>query len=271
MMDFDAYRQRIGFMDDAPPTLGTLSKLIARHAAAIPFENVDVLAGRVPALDLPSLHAKLVAGRRGGYCFEQNTLLMAVLQHLGFAVQGMEGRVRAGVPADVVTARTHMALRVTIDGQAWLVDVGFGALAPMAPLKLGVSDGEQEAGGGIYRFVDESRDDLLLQALTHEGWSDCYRLTPSLPHPIDYELGNWWVATHPGAMLRHNLLVARAVEGGRMTLFNHTLTVRRPQTAAPEQRTLSGKAEITDVLTAVFGLQIDAADLDAVMRCAGLS
>ena len=79
-------------------------------------------------------------------------------------------------------------------------------------------------------------------------------------------MGNWFVATHPSAMLRSNLLLGRAQAGdGRLTLFNNKLSLRQPQTAAPEERSLGSRAECIDVLADGFGLQLDAPDLDAVM------
>ena len=261
-IDFDAYMRRIAFDGPVTPTLETLSRLIERHAATIPFENIDVLAGRVPVLSSASLQEKFVLGRRGGYCFEQNSFFLAALRQAGFVVNALEARVRAGVPADVTTARTHMALRVTLDAEDRLVDVGFGGLAPTAPLKLSVRDVQRDAIGS-YRIV-HADDDLLLQCETHEGWMDCYRIGPTEPHPIDIEMGNWFVATHPRAMLRHNLLVARSTPGGRLTLFNDTLSLRNG-TDPPAERTLTTRAEFADALADEFGLQIDPADLDAVM------
>jgi N-hydroxyarylamine O-acetyltransferase len=262
-IDLDAYRRRIGFDGPDTPTLETLARLIERHAASIPFENIDVLAGRVPRLDVASLQDKFVQRRRGGYCFEQNAFFLAALRHVGFAVAGLEGRVRSGVPAEVVTARTHMAIRVTIDGEHYLADVGFGGLAPTRPLRW-VELEVQRDPVGAYRLL-KFDDDLLLQCQTREGWTDCYRLAPSLPHPIDYEMGNWFVATYPKAFLRQNLLVARSTPRGRLTLFNDMLTLRRPELAPAEERTLRSRSELADALADEFGLRIDDGDLDAVM------
>ncbi len=263
---FEAYCRRIGFDGPLTPTLDTLAQLIERHAATIAFENIDVLAGRVPRLDLASLQQKLVQGRRGGYCFEQNSFLLAALKQLGFAAVGLEARVRAGVPADVITPRTHMALRITLDGDDYLADVAFGGLAPTTPLQL-AGTGTQHDAHGAYRFVDVGAD-RLLQCETHEGWTDCYRIHTSEPQAIDYEMANWFVATNPKAMLRHNLLVARSVPGGRLTLFNNKLSLRK-STAEPEETTLGTRAEFADALADAFGLQIDAGDLDAVMAVIG--
>ena len=80
MLDTDAYFARIGYEGKASVDLATLSALHALHPAAIVFENLDPLLGRPVPLDLAALQAKLVTGRRGGYCFEQNTLFKAVLE-----------------------------------------------------------------------------------------------------------------------------------------------------------------------------------------------
>jgi N-hydroxyarylamine O-acetyltransferase len=261
--DIDAYARRIGLEAALAPTLETLGRLVERHAATIPFENIDVLAGRVPRLDVESLQAKLVHERRGGWCFEQNGFFLAVLRRVGFDAHGLEAPVRSGVPADVVTARSHMAVCVRVDGIDHLVDVGFGGLAPTAPLPL-EERVEQPDGIGRYRFLAVERD-RLLQCLTSDGWTDCYRILPSAPQPIDYEMANWWTATHPSAFLRHNLLVARSVARGRLTLFNRTLSLRTGPAQRSEEQTLATRAEIADALADAFGLDIAPADLDAVM------
>jgi N-hydroxyarylamine O-acetyltransferase len=121
----------------------------------------------------------------------------------------------------------------------------------------------QHDANGAYRFVDAGSG-RLLQCETHEGWSGCYNIHAGEPQPIDYEMANWFVATNPKAMLRHNLLVARSVQGGRLTLFNNKLSLRK-STARPEETTLATRAEFADALADAFGLQVDAADLDAVM------
>ena len=262
-LDLDAYRRRIGFAGALAPTRDCLAQLILAHAAAIPFENIEVLARRVPRLDLAGLQDKMIRRRRGGYCFEQNTLFRGVLQAIGFDAQPMEARIRSGVPADVVTARTHLATRVALDGVDRMVDVGCSTVAPLAPLVL-ASREEQAAHGGVYRFV-EVGDELLLQTLAAGAWADCYQLQPTVPHAVDCEAGNWFVATHPKSMLAHNLLMGRAIEGGRLRLFNRRLSTFRPQAAAPVEQELHTRAEFADVLADGFGLDVAPADLDAVM------
>src|SRR3954462_15972049 len=87
--DLDAYLYRISLGGRPKPTLEALAVIVGAHCLAIPYENIDVLLGRPPKLDMASLQAKLVSGRRGGYCFEQNLLLRAALRPLGFRATGM--------------------------------------------------------------------------------------------------------------------------------------------------------------------------------------
>ena len=62
--------------------------------------NIDPFLGRAPKLDVASLQAKMVASRRGGYCFEHNALLRAGLIALGFDVTSLVARVVLGGSTD---------------------------------------------------------------------------------------------------------------------------------------------------------------------------
>jgi len=118
------------------PTLATLRGIIAAHAATIPYENIDVLLGRPPRLDLESLQRKMIAGGRGGYCFEQNMLLRASLLALGFTVTSLVACVIRARASDEPVYATHMVLRVDLPEGPFLADVGFGGLAATAAWTL---------------------------------------------------------------------------------------------------------------------------------------
>jgi N-hydroxyarylamine O-acetyltransferase len=120
--DLDGYLARIGWTGPLAPDLATLRRLVAQHTAAIPFEAVDALLGRTPAVDAAGLQAKLVGARRGGWCFEQNSLLALALGALGFRARPLLARVVFGLPPGVVLSRTHMALRVELPEGPHLVE-----------------------------------------------------------------------------------------------------------------------------------------------------
>ena len=146
--DLDAYFARIGHSGPRAVSLTLLRELVAHHSAAIAFENIDPLARRVPPLDLASVQRKLVTQRRGGYCYEQNTLFQGALLALGFQVTGLMARVRRGVPPHIMTPRSHMLLLVDLPEGPHLADVGYGARVAGRSERLagpGIDAGETRA------------------------------------------------------------------------------------------------------------------------------
>jgi N-hydroxyarylamine O-acetyltransferase len=161
--DQEGWLARIGYCGGRAPTLETLRGLIFAHAHAISYESLDIMLGRVPKLDVGSLQKKMIDGGRGGYCFEQNMLFRAGLRSLGYRVTSLQGRVVRGLDIDAPRPAIHMLLIVHLPEGDYLADVGFGNLAPTAPLlfKPGV---EQETPHETMRFIDVGGE-LTLQSL----------------------------------------------------------------------------------------------------------
>jgi N-hydroxyarylamine O-acetyltransferase len=213
----DAYLQRIGVSDPGAPDAAGLRRLHAAHVEAVPFENLDVLLGRGIHLDLDRLRDKLIAQRRGGYCFEQNTLFLETLRELGFAVMPMEARVRVGTNA--VLPRTHMVLRVEIEGEAWLADVGFGGEGPREPVPMRGEDPTRYAGLA-YRVIREEELHVLQMRGEAEraGWVDQYAFLVQPVHPVDFKVANWFTSTYPESPFVRTLTVQRATRDVRYLL-----------------------------------------------------
>ena len=249
--DLAAYLGRIGQAGPREPNLAALRAIVAGHAANIPFENIDVLLGRGVRLDPAALIDKLVRRRRGGYCFEHNTLLWAALGALGFAAEGLAARVVWLRPEGSIGPRTHMLLRVTLPEGAFLADVGFGGLTLTAPLSF-ASEAEQQTPHEPHRLVPRG-DDLELQALLDDAWVPLYRLSPQAQLPIDYEVANWFTSTHPEGLFTNNLMCARPDPDCRYALLNDRLTIRRRRRPA-ERRRLAGSGELAAVLERDFRL-----------------
>src|SRR5690348_16450027 len=87
VIDIDAYCARIGYRGSREPSLETLHALSHAHVRAIPFENIDVVIGRPIDISRAAIEQKLVRDGRGGYCCEQNTFFLAVLEQLGYRVR----------------------------------------------------------------------------------------------------------------------------------------------------------------------------------------
>jgi N-hydroxyarylamine O-acetyltransferase len=197
-MNLEAYLARIGYRGPRVPTLAVLRDVVCAHARSIPFENLDVLLGRGISLDDEAVERKLVHDRRGGYCFEQNSLLLRALTALGFSAAPLSARVRVNQPPGVIPPRTHLFLRVELDGVPWLADVGIGGLSPTGPFRL------DAIGIDVCEFTLEE-----------------------MP-AIDRELSNWWTSTHPQSRFRQNLIAGLArPDGTRVSILNREFTHRR--------------------------------------------
>ncbi len=230
-LDVDAYLARIGLERAPGPTADGLWELHEAHLGRIPFENLSIQTGELPIrLDVPSLVAKMVRRRRGGYCFEQNTLFLAALSSLGLEAIACEARVR---PAPgVLLPRTHMTLLVRLPrgGGELLCDVGFGGDGPLHPLP---TDGSaQEQPGGTYRVASEGGL-LVLQVRREGAWQDLYAFLPEERPAVDFEVGNWWTSTHPASRFVVSLTAQRSTRTERRILRNllYEVVKRRGETS----------------------------------------
>ncbi len=263
-MNLDAYFARVGFKGARAPTLDTLRELHLAHAQSIPFENLNPLLGWRVALDLPSVEEKLVRAGRGGYCFEQNALLATALRELGFTVTGLAARVLWNNPDDAVRPRTHMLLKVDVDGESHIADVGFGGMTLTTPLRL-VADVEQSTAHEPYRLVKIDDDNFKLQTRLGDAWKTLYRFDLQPQFEPDYEVSNHYTSTYPTSHFRTMLVAARPVPGGRSALSNNQLAIHHIG-APSERRVLGNVQEVRSVLETVFGLRLpDAAELDPTL------
>lgn len=250
--DLDAYFARIGYTGPAVATLNVLHALTAAHACSIPFENLDVLLGRGIDLDPAAVERKLVHSRRGGYCFEQNSHFLHVLTALGFDVAPISARVRWQRPRDFTPPRTHLFLRVEIDGRSWLTDVGVGGLSLTAALPLDESGRELSTPHEPRRIVREGSR-LFHQVRFGSEWHDVCEFTLEEMPPIDRELANWYTSSHPQSHFRSRLVVARAASEGRLSILNNEFT-RRDRAGHAETRQIRDGDELLGILREHFGL-----------------
>lgn len=249
-----AYLARIGYDGEVAPTQLALARLHWLHPQAIPFENLDALAGRGVRIELPAVFAKLVGSRRGGYCFEHNTLFRAVLESFGFAVTPLGGRVLMGQEEDAEVARTHKLLRVSCEGEELIADVGFGGMTLSGPIRLAAGPA-QETPHEPYR-LDRTGEDWWLRTQVAGEWRLLYRFTLEPVPAIDEVVANHYVATHPDSAFTFTLRAARILPRGRLTLLDRRLTEHRLGEPSKQQQ-VEDDAELRAVLAQRFGIALD--------------
>jgi N-hydroxyarylamine O-acetyltransferase len=254
--ELDRYFARIDYRGSREPSLPVLHALTAAHTQHIPFENLDVLLGRRMELGFDALFDKLVRRGRGGYCFEQNGLFLEVLTTLGFDVTPLSARVRLERSRDFIPARTHLCLRVMLDGAPWLTDVGVGGASLTSAIRL-EPDIEQATAHEARRIVHEEGR-YFHQWRLGADWHDVYEFTGEAMPPIDREVGHWYTSTHPASHFKDRLIAARAAEHGRRyTLLNDTFKLRERDGHASQQR-IESPEQLLALLDEHFGLHFDA-------------
>lgn len=210
-----AYLARLGL--SRAPDLATLLRAQMR---AIPFENLDPLRGITPDLAPEALEAKLVDGRRGGYCFEQNLLLSGALTALGMPHRRVLARVLRN--GDRSGPRSHLALLVETGAGVVLADAGFGG--PGADTTLPLDGGAPVAAtGGTWRLRREG-DIRTLERQGAAGWTGLYAFDMAEVLHSDIMVANHYCATHPAAPFPAHAMLARHAADARRSLWDRRFT-----------------------------------------------
>lgn len=273
MFDLDSYLARLDLPARPTRDAAGLSRLQHAHRLAIPFENLDVRLGRRIAIDSDAVAAKLVTAKRGGYCFEQNRLLLDALAALGFTARPLLARVWLG--AGAVPPLTHTLSLVTIDAQHWIADAGFGgSYAPVMPLAEGaVAEAPDGARFRLTRADERAGEEgwLLLRdgdpattdgRGTGEGWQPQYSFTTAIVHDSDLAMGNHWSMSAPASRFTNTTVTSIILPRGFASLTDRQYRRRASETAT--------EAEITDPrvyrmrLSMMFGIALSAAEVEAL-------
>jgi len=250
-INLDAYLERIHWGGGTNPTYETLAGLLRAHMTHIPFENLDVLLGRGVRLDHGSIQDKLVRARRGGYCFEHGTLFAAVLEQLGFTPVRHTARVTVIAPRSE-SPRAHMILTVTVAEGTFVLDPGFGALAPRVPVPL--EEGVQVGVDNEKHWMARDENHWLLRTQTNDKIVDCWASPLDRDNLIDFELGNHYTSTHPASPFVNRIMLRALTNDGRVGLMNRDLTIWRENERESIQ--LADRKALRALLVQYFGFDL---------------
>lgn len=260
----DEYFRRVGYDGTGAATLESLRRLHGLHSQAIPFENLSPFLGEAVRLDPESLEEKLVRRGRGGWCFEQNIFFSHVLRGMGFELKTLAARVRWNVPAGVTTARSHMLILVTIDGERYIADVGFGGLTLTAPLRL-QPDVEQPTMHEPHRLI-ASGGGFILEARIAGEWQALYIFDLHEHLQADYEVSNWYLAHFPQSQFVTGIIAARADVECRHALRNARYSIHHAG-GETQRMHLGSVAELKAVLQGPLRIALPLhPDLDARLQ-----
>lgn len=263
-MNLTAYMNRIGVsIDNCENPFEKLCIIQKAHMSSIAFENFDVVLKKTISMTSSDVEQKLVHNNRGGYCFEQSTLLMSALRSLGYGVTPMLARVRWNKAPDAITTFTHIVLIVKLpqsnsdtNDNEYLVDVGFGGIGSISPLKVGTEDAQQT--DGLYRVLKQPNNYRLLQWHHKEMWLDLYTIKYEASYDIDLELSNWWSCTYPAARFTTSLFLAIVKDDARHYILNNEYSVKAMNGELLSKVTIRSVDEFLDTVLEVFKMDFRA-------------
>lgn len=265
-LDPAPYLARLGVEPPMAPTLEALRTLHLAHIERVPFENADVVAGRPIRLEDTALVARLTepGSRRGGFCYQLNGAFATLLEALGYQVDRLAARFHGD---DHMEPRLgHLALRVTIDGEPWLADVGAG-YSFRAPLRL-ERDTDQDDPSGTFRIQKPADGHVPLAADDDAGALDVawrhrdgvfrphYRFEPTPRELHEFAPTCEWTRTSPDSPFTQGWICAVGTAGGWATLDGRRLRVTQAGTN-PIDRELDDDAELAQALERWFGVTAD--------------
>lgn len=214
------YCERIGYEGDLKADENTLRLLMRHQLMTIPFENLDVQAGKVVSLVPEEIVEKIIDRNRGGYCYEVNGLFAMALEAIGIEYQYVAAR-----PMFYPDKRpkTHMAIIAKVEGKDWLCDLGFGSYGIRAPMDLGQIGKPIKQDHDLFMLEKLETGEYLLKARVEGVWANQYAFDLHSWEWIDFAPANYLNSTHPDAIFVQKRLVIIQNLAGRTILLGNSL------------------------------------------------
>ncbi len=244
----DAYLARIGVERLASLDVASLSKLHRAHLMAFTWEALDAFMGWPSSIVPAASFAKMVKGKRGGWCYEMNGLFGAALAALGFRVTRLCGGVNRETLGDNAIGN-HLTLRVDLD-RPYLAEVGL-ADAIVEPVPLAVGPISQRG----FDFSIMPTDDGWLRFRNHaRGMAHSFDFRPDHSDEAAIAATLGWLTQDPGSPFTNALAILRHTADGYVALKNDCLC-RVTAEGVSEQRITSAD-HLADTFETIFSLDV---------------
>ncbi|MFT5132330.1 MAG: N-hydroxyarylamine O-acetyltransferase [Gammaproteobacteria bacterium] len=249
MINIERCLDRINYQGSREPSLETLKALQLAFVYAIPFENLDIHLQRKIELSAENSYRKIIDERRGGFCYECNTLFHSMLEMLGFDVKFVAATMQLPIAMNIEFE--HMALMVRLD-DVYLVDVGNGQSCQQA-MRIG-ADEIVKFENVEYR-LDEFEDGHALY-FRGEGddWLPRFSFT-TVPRQLkEYEEMCHIIQTSPASHFTHRKVITIARPDGRVSLVDRDLEIK--QAGRVTTRSLKSNEQYKESLETYFSIQL---------------
>ncbi len=246
--DKEAYLARIGLAGEAvAPTVEWLDRLVHAQLTHVPFDDMDVWGrGDCPSLAIEDIYSKIVVRRRGGYCFELNSLFCSLLKSVGFDAYLVVVSLLFG--KGFVPPPAHCGIVCTIDGEKYFCDVGFGGPVPDGAVRYGgsIDHGYRIGTDGAFTYLEWVETD-------NPGRVMLFHDVPALP--VELIPLNFHVSQRPGSLFRSTLNLNLRLDDGSVSVTNRSFKLRTRQERT--EREIADLDELRGILPKYFGIPAD--------------
>ncbi|OHV79913.1 arylamine N-acetyltransferase [Ensifer sp. LCM 4579] len=244
----DIYLARIGLERPISLDLHSLSRLHRAHLMAFTWEALDAFMGWPSSITPASAFAKMVEGRRGGWCYEMNGLFGAALDALGFRVTRLCGGVNREILGGIAIGN-HLTLRVDLD-RPYLAEVGV-ADAIIEPVPLAVGPISQRG----FDFSIMPTEDGWLRFNNHvHGIARSFDFRADHSDEAAMAATQAWLMRDPGSPFTNALAVLRHTADGYVALQNDRLRTVTPNSVS--ERRITSADHLADTFETIFDLDI---------------
>ena len=251
-MNVERILERIGYAGSTKVDIDTVSALQRQFMFRVPFENLDIHLGRTIHLESEPVFDKIVTGHRGGFCFEVNEVFFRLLVGLGFSVTRAASTVlKNGGDAGAPHPFDHETVIVTIKGEQWLTDVGFGHSA-LAPLKLDDEQPQQDEAGTFHLLRENGNYQLEWERQPGQ-WIALHRVDPAPRRWEEFVERCAYLQTANDSSFTRKRLCTLPTERGRVTLSGNHITLGGGHEESVDE------TDYARVLSEQFGIFIEAA------------
>lgn len=218
--DLQQYLKRINFSGEIKLNLDGIKKLMQSQIFSVPFENIDVQAGKIISLIGDDIVTQIVDKNRGGYCYQINGIFSLMLQEIGIPHYYIAVRPLVNPGQN---AKTHLAIIATIENEDYLIDLGFGGNSIREPLKLSETGIEIKQNFDTFTLVKTEENEFLLQILIDKEWSNLYSFDLNPQRWIDFKPANHYNYSHPDSPFTQKLIVVLQNPLGKKILLKNAV------------------------------------------------
>ncbi|HAS61660.1 MAG TPA: arylamine N-acetyltransferase [Vibrio sp.] len=242
---------------DIPPSLRGMERvnyMIKQHLSLFAFSSINVILDRDLSLNIDAIVERIVSDRQGGYCFEHNKLMQSALKSLGYDVRPILARVL--LDGNELNRRSHRVTLLSLDGQNYLVDVGFGFATPQQALVL---QNQQYAWHNQQvRLSAIENQDYRVEQLEQGDWQTLYRFDLSETTEADCDANHFYTHKHPQSNFVNNLVVSKVHSNTRVLLKRLELFEYDDQSGTKRSSAITSARQLHQILSQQLGLNISA-------------